>query len=158
MTATHPVRDARTATGSGFTSDGRTIIIYLQPEGKDYAVEFAATFCSVLSQNNPDGGAWDGCDKYLEGAGTGKPASLEPLKPDYHVVIVPGFLSSCFSEAPAFSKGRRARRIQLSGGPNSCTERRDFVKRKTNREVHRRPTNGQEINTHRLQQGRTRYL
>ena len=32
LTASHPVKDARTATGSGFTSDGRTIIIYLQPD------------------------------------------------------------------------------------------------------------------------------
>jgi hypothetical protein len=31
MTATHPVKDAKTATGSVFTSDGRTLIIYLQP-------------------------------------------------------------------------------------------------------------------------------
>ncbi len=33
MTATNPVKDARTATGSGFTSDGRTLVIYLQPTG-----------------------------------------------------------------------------------------------------------------------------
>ena len=30
MTPTHPIKDAKTATGSGFTSDGRTIVIYLQ--------------------------------------------------------------------------------------------------------------------------------
>jgi len=32
MSATNPVKQARTATGSGFTSDGRTLIIYLQPD------------------------------------------------------------------------------------------------------------------------------
>jgi hypothetical protein len=32
MTATNPVKQAMTATGSGFTSDGRTLVIYLQPE------------------------------------------------------------------------------------------------------------------------------
>ena len=32
MTATNPVKDARTATGSGFTSDGRTLVIYLGEE------------------------------------------------------------------------------------------------------------------------------
>jgi hypothetical protein len=32
MTPSHPVTNARTATGSGFTSDGRTIVIYLQPD------------------------------------------------------------------------------------------------------------------------------
>jgi hypothetical protein len=31
MTPTHPVTEAKTATGGGFTSDGRTLIIYLQP-------------------------------------------------------------------------------------------------------------------------------
>lgn len=31
MMATNPVREAKTATGSGFTSDGRTLVIYLQP-------------------------------------------------------------------------------------------------------------------------------
>jgi len=106
MTATNPVKEARTATGSGFTSDGRTLIIYLQPEGKDYAAGFASTFCSVLAQNNPDGGSWSACSKYLDGADAAKPAPLSPLTSEYHVVIVPGFLSSCFSDAPAFSKGQ----------------------------------------------------
>ncbi len=32
MTATHPVREARTATGGGFTSDGRTLIVYLEAQ------------------------------------------------------------------------------------------------------------------------------
>ena len=106
MTATNPVKEARTATGSGFTSDGRTLIIYLQPEGKDYAAGFASTFCSVLAQNNPDGGSWSACSKYLDGADAAKLAPLSPLTSEYHVVIVPGFLSSCFSDAPAFSKGQ----------------------------------------------------
>jgi hypothetical protein len=30
MTATNPVKEAKTATGSGFTSDGRTLAIYLR--------------------------------------------------------------------------------------------------------------------------------
>jgi len=106
MTATNPVKEARTATGSGFTSDGRTLVIYLPPEGKDYAAGFASTFCSVLAQNNPDGGSWAACSKYLDGADAAKPATLSPLTSEYHVVIVPGFLSSCFSDAPAFSKGQ----------------------------------------------------
>jgi hypothetical protein len=32
LTPTHPITEARTATGGGFTSDGRTLIIYLQPD------------------------------------------------------------------------------------------------------------------------------
>jgi len=34
MTPTHPVTEARTATGGGFTSDGRTLVIYLQPTAR----------------------------------------------------------------------------------------------------------------------------
>jgi hypothetical protein len=37
LTPTNPVKEARTATGSGFTSDGRTSIIYLQPDGQNVA-------------------------------------------------------------------------------------------------------------------------
>ncbi len=106
ITATNTVKDAKTATGSGFTSDGRTLVIYLEPSGKDYAGSFASTFCAVLAQNNPDGGTWDGCAKYLDGADTVRPVAMMPLTAQYHVVIVPGFLSSCFSDAPAFSKGQ----------------------------------------------------
>jgi hypothetical protein len=32
MTTANPVKEAKTATGGGFSSDGRTVIIYLQPE------------------------------------------------------------------------------------------------------------------------------
>ena len=31
MTSIHTVKEAKTATGSGFTSDGRTLVIYLEP-------------------------------------------------------------------------------------------------------------------------------
>jgi len=102
---THPVKEARTATGGGFTSDGRTLVIYLQPDEHNNALDFASTFCTVLAQNNPDGGSWGSCDQYLEGANAKSPAPLPPLSPDYHIVIVPGFLSSCFADAPAFQKG-----------------------------------------------------
>jgi hypothetical protein len=105
---THPVKEARTATGGGFTSDGRMLVIYLQPEARNYAVDFASTFCSVLAQSNPDGGSWGTCDQYLEGANAKSTAPLPPLSPDYHVVIAPGFLSSCFADTPAFQKGVQA--------------------------------------------------
>ena len=105
LTPTHPVTNARTATGGGFTSDGRTLLIYLQPEAHNYAADFAATFCSVLAQSNPDGGQWSSCDKYLEGASAGAAAPLPALTADYHIVIVPGFLSSCLADTPAFDKG-----------------------------------------------------
>jgi hypothetical protein len=105
LTPTHPVKEARTATGGGFTSDGRTLIIYLQPDSHNYAADFASLFCSVLSQENPDGGTWGTCDKYLEGANPNIRAPLPPLTADYHIIIVPGFLSSCFADTPAFQKG-----------------------------------------------------
>ena len=105
LTPTHPITEARTATGGGFTSDGRTLVIYLQPEMRNNGVDFASIFCSVLSQSNPDGGTWGGCDKYLEGASPASAKPLPALTADYHVVIVPGFLSSCFADTPAFQKG-----------------------------------------------------
>lgn len=107
LTPTHPVMGAKTATGSGFTSDGRTIVIYLQPDGHNYGQDFAGVFCSVLAAN-PDTGEWGACGQYLEGAAAVKPATLGALDTKYHVVIVPGFLSSCFSETPAFSKGQKS--------------------------------------------------
>lgn len=110
MMPSHPVKEARTATGGGFTSDGRTLVIYLQPDMHNYATEFASTFCSVLAEDNPDGGTWGSCDKYLEGADPKSAKPLSPLAPDYHVVIVPGFLSSCFSDVPAFQKGSQVLR------------------------------------------------
>ncbi len=68
VTPTHPIKEARTATGGGFTSDGRTLIVYLPSQVHNYGVDFASTFCSVLAQANPDGGSWATCDNYLEGA------------------------------------------------------------------------------------------
>jgi hypothetical protein len=106
----HPVKEARTATGGGFVSDGRTLIIYLQPETNSDGTAFASTFCSVLKDSNPDGGVWAGCDHYLEGADPKSAKALTALLPNYHVVIVPGFLSSCFSDAPAFQKGAQTLR------------------------------------------------
>jgi hypothetical protein len=105
QTPTHPVLGAKTATGSGFTSDGRTIIIYLQPEGHNFAQDFSSVFCNVLQQN-PDSGTWGACGQYLEGATAASPSAPASLSTRYHVVIVPGFLSSCFSGTPAFSKGQ----------------------------------------------------
>ncbi len=104
LTPTHPITEARTATGGGFKSDGRTLIIYLQPDTGNQALDFASTFCSVL-QSNPDGGAWNGCDKYLEGANPASAKPLSALSAEYHIVIVPGFMSSCFADTPAFNKG-----------------------------------------------------
>ncbi len=105
MTPSAPVKEAKTATGGGFTSDGRTIVIYLHPEPSDLGASFADTFCSVLQQENPDGGDWGSCSKYLENPGK-VDLKLEPPSREYRILIVPDILGSCFPDAPAFLEGQ----------------------------------------------------
>jgi hypothetical protein len=107
MTATNPVKEAKTAHGESFHSDGRTAIIYLQDDSANAATAFADTFCSVLKQNNPDGGEWGGCENYIEGGGRSD-AKLGPVSSKYRVEIVPGLMSSCFADTPAFAEGQTA--------------------------------------------------
>jgi LysM repeat protein len=107
MTPADPVTTARTATGSSFTSDGRTVIIYLAAATNDFSSQFADIFCSVLKQNNPDGGNWGACSQYMDSPGK-EDATLAPLPTNYRVLIVPGFMSSCFSDSPAFQEGQKA--------------------------------------------------
>jgi hypothetical protein len=107
MTPTDPVTSAKTATGSGFTSDGRTAIIYLAAATNNFSAAFGDIFCSVLRQNNPDGGAWGGCSQYIDTPGK-EDLTLTPLSTKYRVLIVPGFMSSCFSDSPAFQEGQKA--------------------------------------------------
>jgi hypothetical protein len=107
MTPTDPVTSAKTATGSGFSSDGRTAIIYLAAATNNFASAFGDIFCSVLKQNNPDGGNWSACSQYIDAPGK-EDATLAPLSTKYRVLIVPGFMSSCFSDSPAFQEGQKA--------------------------------------------------
>lgn len=107
MTPTDPVTSAKTATGSGFTSDGRTIIIYLAEATNDFSSAFGSVFCSVLKQNNPDGGNWGACSQYIDTPGKDD-AALAPLSTKYRILIVPGFMSSCFADSPAFQEGEKA--------------------------------------------------
>ena len=106
MSAAGTVLTAKTATGSEFKSDGRSIIIYMTPDGTDDAARFADTFCTVLQQD-PDGGEWGPCEKYLDGGGR-VDAKLVNLNKNYRVLIIPGFMSSCFPESPAFQEGQEA--------------------------------------------------
>lgn len=107
MTPTNPVTEAKTATGSGFTSDGRTAIIYLAAATNNFASAFSDVFCSVLKQNNPDGGNWGACSKYIDSPGKDD-MKLAPLPTKYRVLIIPGFMSSCFSDSPAFQEGEKS--------------------------------------------------
>lgn len=110
MTPSNAVKDARTATGGGFSSDGRTLIVYLTPDSNNFASDFAALFCSVLRESNPDGGNWGSCSQYVAGAADVEKAALGALPSNYRIVIVPGFLSSCFADTPAFQKGQQVLR------------------------------------------------
>jgi hypothetical protein len=133
MTPSNPVTEAHTATGGGFHSDGRTLVIYLQPDTQDYSQQFADLFCSVLRQHNPDGGDWGPCSNYLESPGK-EDLALPALPTKYRLLIVPGILSSCASNAPAFNEGQKYLRekygmsVDLLGVPNnSCEENAHMI-------------------------------
>lgn len=104
MTAKNPVKQAKTAHGQSYHSDGRTLIVYLKPDESDSSKQFSDVFCTVLAKNNPDGDRWDPCDNYVEGGGSTNVA-LPALSKEYRVLIVPGFMSSCFADSPAFNEG-----------------------------------------------------
>jgi dienelactone hydrolase len=133
MTPSNPVTEARTATGGGFHSDGRTLVVYLQPDTQDFSQKFADLFCSVLRQHHPDTGDWGACSNYLEAPGK-ENLALPPLPTKYRLLIVPGILSSCASNAPAFDEGQKYLRekygmsVDLLGVPNnSCEENAHMI-------------------------------
>jgi hypothetical protein len=127
VTATNAVKEAKTAHGEAFHSDGRTAIIYLESDSGNVAAAFADTFCSVLKQNNPDGGEWGACENYIEGGGKSD-LKLGPIATRYRVEIVPGLMSSCFADTPAFSEGQAILRdkygitAELIPVPNDSSE------------------------------------
>ena len=133
MTPSNPVTEAKTATGGGFHSDGRTLVIYLQPDTQDNSAKFAELFCSVLKQHNPDTGDWGPCGNYVETSGKDD-LTLPALPTKYRLLIVPGILSSCASNAPAFDAGQKNLRekygmsVDLLGVPNnSCEENAHMI-------------------------------
>jgi hypothetical protein len=105
-----PSKEARTATGGAFHSDGRVLVLYLLPEtpsagGGSGDVKFANLFCSVREKENPDGGDWSACDQYIEPAAAAR-TELTAIPNKYRVLIVPGFFSACASStAPVFAEG-----------------------------------------------------
>jgi len=104
LTAANAVKQAKTAHGQAYHSDGRTLIVYLKPDESDNSKSFSDIFCTVLAKNNPDGDKWDACESYVDGGGSSN-ATLPDLSKDYRVLIVPGFMSSCFADSPAFNEG-----------------------------------------------------
>jgi hypothetical protein len=111
ITPTDPVLTAKTATGEEFHSDGRTLLIYLAANESNFAQAFGDIFCSVLKQKNPGGGAWGPCSRYIDSPGK-EDLQLAPLSTRYRVLIVPGILSSCVSDSPAFQEGQEALKQQ----------------------------------------------
>lgn len=112
VTPSEPSKEAKTATGATFRSDGRLLVIHLVPDAPagantaaTVAARFAALFCAVKDRENPDTGDWAACDQYLDTAPQGAP-DLAAISKDYRVLIVPGFFSACASAiAPAFNEG-----------------------------------------------------
>ena len=109
VTPTQPSKEARTATGATFRSDGRVMVVHLIPASAPVSgapeVKFANLFCSVREKENPDTGDWPACDQFLDAAPQAR-VDLTPLVTKYRVLIVPGFFSACASSiAPAFGDG-----------------------------------------------------
>jgi hypothetical protein len=105
MTAKETVRTAKTAHGQEFFSDGRTLVIYLTPDSGNLQSALGDIFCSVLRKENPDTGEWGACSEYFQGGGK-EDLDLPAIPNKYKVLVVPGFMSSCFSDAPAFQEGQ----------------------------------------------------
>ena len=109
-----PSKDARTATGATFHSDGRLLVIHLIPENARATATvnpnapdqlFANYFCSVREKENPDTGDWGACNQYLETTSATR-LDLAAIPHTYRVLVVPGFFSECASGvAPAFKEG-----------------------------------------------------
>lgn len=127
LRADKAVETAKTAHGEEFHSDGRTLIIYLQPDNSMAATTFADLFCSVLKQENPDGGEWDDCGTYLDGGGK-TDVKLGPVSTRYRMLIVPGIMSSCVADTPAYQEGQKALKerfnvdVNLLQVPNDSSE------------------------------------
>lgn len=127
MTAKGAITKARTAHGQEFFSDGRTLVIYLTPDVRNVAAVFGDIFCTVLAKENPDTGEWGGCESYFQGGGK-RDAMLPDIPKDYRVLVVPGFMSSCFADSPAFQEGQEHLRskygvtVDLLPVPNDPSE------------------------------------
>jgi hypothetical protein len=123
---TDPVTTAKTATGEEFHSDGRTLLVYLSAGTGNVSTAFGDVFCSVLKQKNPGGGQWGSCSRYIDSPGK-EDAQLGALSTKYRVLIVPGIMSSCVSDTPAFEEGQAALKqngmdVALLQVPNDSSE------------------------------------
>ncbi len=140
MTPSKPVTEAKTAHGEAFHSDGRVVVINLNPDDNDRSSEFGDLFCTVLGVENPDGGQWGDCSEYLETPGKNR-VKLDPIPTKYRVLIVPGLMNTCFAGAPAFKEGQAYLKekfgmaVDLLSVPNNSSEENgrviaDYIKNK----------------------------
>jgi hypothetical protein len=105
LTPPNAVKEAKTATGGSFHSDGQVLVLALSGSSTDRSADFANLFCSVLAQEHPDAGYWGDCSQYLAGAAPHSVA-LTAIPNTYRLVVVPGVLSSCATTTPAYQEGR----------------------------------------------------
>ncbi len=104
----NPMKEAKTATGGSFHSNGQVLVLRLADSGKDLSASFARMFCSVLDGENPDGGEWDTCDSYLkfEQPASVQPGNLDTIPANYRILVIPGIFSSCQANTQAFAEGQ----------------------------------------------------
>jgi hypothetical protein len=103
----NPLKEAKTATGGSFHSNGQVLILKLAETGKDLSAGFADMFCSVLLNEKPDGGEWGPCSNYIQAESASMHAkSIGPIPTGYRVLIIPGILSSCQANTQAFAEGQ----------------------------------------------------
>ncbi len=111
ITPADPVLDAKTATGSEFSSDGRTLLVYLASATGNVSTAFGDVFCSVLKQTNDAANQWGPCSRYIDSPGK-EDLKLASMSTKYRVLIVPGIMSSCVSDTPAFQEGQEVLKKQ----------------------------------------------
>ena len=105
----NPMKEAKTATGGTFHSNGQVLILKLVDSGKDLSAAFTESFCSVLQDENPDGGEWGPCSQYIQSAPTNSAASTSTRSTslsNYRVLVIPGVLSSCQANTEAFGEAQ----------------------------------------------------
>src|SRR5262250_2457575 len=107
----NPMKEAKTATGGSFHSNGEVLILKLGETGKDLSASFSTSFCSVLQDENPDGGSWGSCGTYLNAPTSSESASMDSLSASelskYRVLVIPGVLSACQANTQAFQDGQK---------------------------------------------------
>jgi hypothetical protein len=102
----NPMKEAKTATGGTFHSNGQVLVLKLSDTGKDLSAAFAQSFCDVLQNENPDGGQWEPCSNYIHTeSSSSQTHSLGPIPTKYRVIVIPGVLSSCQANTQAFAEG-----------------------------------------------------